>query len=61
MLRREEREGGANIVIRAIRYMWSDIDSPLLECQYMLGKRVGEEVIILCDTKSTPAFTLGCL
>jgi hypothetical protein len=30
MFIREESEAGANIVIKDIRYIWSDMDSPLL-------------------------------
>ena len=29
MLMRDEREGGANMAIKDMRYMWSEIDSPL--------------------------------
>lgn len=58
MLSFEEREGGASMVIMDIRYMWSDIDSPLPDVRFALFSRVMNS---LADPKSTPSFTLGRL
>lgn len=59
MLILEAREGGANMVMSDMRYMWSEIDSPLGELAGV--HRSTGEGNILVDTKSAPSFTLGGL
>lgn len=54
----EDSEGGANMVMRDMRYIWSEIDSPLTMLVELLRREEGNKLL---DTKSTPSFTLCSL
>jgi hypothetical protein len=45
------------MVIKDIRYMWSEIDSPLQR----LEEKAGGAADLLRDTEATPSFTLDSL
>lgn len=60
--RRGASEGGANIEIIDMRYMWSAIDSPLHFGQYRIPSYRGNACALSpSDTKSSPSFSLRSL